>query len=243
MKFRRPQSLTQRHSESKPTPFSINALLNGTVIITAISWTAYLVGVVYYQTFLDRLGFNPDLFPKQASEYFIFAFYACFSSVVAALSPLLSDMAVAGAIVLFWILITLIAFLSVFFEKHRWVKAVQSKARQKRFKQISLIIIFPALGSLVTFYVLLIFAFILTVPVLLGQSAGEREAKNYLEKISVGCGVSTSCTELTESGRLIAAGIVVAASEKHVAILEKASSRSFTLEGRELIRQRQQSKP
>lgn len=246
MKFRRPQSLIRREA-SLPPALPYARLINGTVIITGVTWTAYLVGVVYHQTFLDHLGISPDLFPKQASEYFIFAFYACFSLVVAALSPMLSDVTIAGVIILIWISITALVVVSVVFEKHRWIQGVQSKAKQRRFRQVSFAIVFPILGSLVTFYVPLLIAFVLTMPVLLGQSAGAREASNYFKYIDAGCEAKVNnispCTEITEGGKSIAVGIVVAASETHVAVLEKFGSRSLLLEGRELRKQRPRTEP
>lgn len=245
MTFRRSQVLARRTAEPSVVP-PYFALVNGTVVITAITWTAYLVGVVYYQTFLDHLGVSPDLFPKQASDYFVFAFYACFSSVIAALSPIFSDVTVAGLIIAFWILITLLALSSVIVEKHRWVQIMLSKAKQRQFKLVSLSIMFPVLGSLLTFYSLLLVGLTMTMPLLLGQSAGAREASNYLKRIADGCAssanISSPCTEITEDGETIAFGIVLAASSTHVAVLEKSGSRSLILEGRELRKQRQQPK-
>lgn len=236
MKFRRPQSLT-RPPRVLPDRAPYVALLNSTVILTTLTWTAYLVGVAYHQTLLDAVGINADLYPQQAASYFVFGFYACFATLIAVLSPMLSDMTVAGIIVLAWTILTVIAVASVILEKHRWVTGVRSKVTQsRRLRQVSFTIFFPIFGSLLTFYIPLMIAFILTVPVLVGQSAGKRDADNHIANIEKGCTAlaqgNAACTEIVEEGSLVAIGIVIAASEKHIAVLEEGQSRSLIIDGK-----------
>jgi len=239
-----------KYVREKKLPITASlAFINGTIIITALTWTAYLVGVVYHQSFLSELGISAELYPQEATGYFIYAFYACFSTLSAILPPMLSDIIVALVIVFVWVFVTAIGLIAVALEKHRWVISIRSRFMERPLlKKVSFTIFVPLLGSILTFYVPLFFALILTMPVILGQTAAKREAKSYLEKISKGCESLSrknfpSCTEVTEGGRRVSIGILVSASEKYVGMLEKTGSRSILLDGKELSTQREERSP
>ncbi|MDN4035438.1 hypothetical protein [Massilia sp. YIM B02443] len=247
MKFRRPQAL-QRHAVATPLPSPYARILNGTVFLSILTWAAYLVGVVYHQTLLDDLGIDSDIYPQDAARYFIFAFYAFFSSFISLLSPMLSDFTVAGVILLAWILIMVVVLLMVMLEERLWVKRIQAQVKNaRRLRQISFSIALPIFGSLITFYTPILIAFFLILPVAVGQGAGKRDAKNYLKRIEKGCEVVSKqrffCAEIMEDGKPIAFGLVIAATDKHVAIVEQNRSRSIPLEGKELVRRRHETVP
>lgn len=241
MKFKRPQSL-QRHEAVATHSSPYARLFNGTVLLSVLTWAAYLVGVAYHQTLLSGLGIDADLYPQDAAQYFILAFYAFFSSFAILLSPMLSDVTVAGVILLAWALLTIVVLVIVKLEEHWWVKQMSARLKtHRRLRQVSFTIAFPVFGSLVTFYTPILIAFFLMLPVLVGEGAGKRHAKDYLKRIEKGCEVVLKqqffCTEITEGGKPIAVGIVIAASDKHIAIVERNKSRSIPLEGKELTKQ------
>lgn len=248
MTFNRKQSLKYVKEKKLPIKASF-ALINGTIVITALTWTSYLVGVVYHQSLLSELGISAELYPQEASEYFIYAFYACFSTLSAVLPPMLSDVTVAVVIFLMWVLVTAIGLTVVALEKHRWVTSIQSKfIDSPQLRKVSSTFFIPMVGLILTFYVPLLFALILTMPLILGQTAAKREAKSYLTKISRGCENLLRenpypCIEVTEAGKQVSVGILVSASEKYVGILEKTGSRSILLDGRELSTHRLERAP
>lgn len=47
------------------------ALLGNALVASIFTSTAYLVGVVFHQQYMKALKFNFELYPKNASEYFM----------------------------------------------------------------------------------------------------------------------------------------------------------------------------
>jgi len=240
---RRPLPPFRSSHTAPPVRSSHRDLLNGTVILSALTWTSYLVGVVYQQVWLDSLGINSELYPAAATEYFVFAVYAYYSTLAAILSPILKDVTVIGKMILIFSALTAIGVFSVLCQKHRFALALRSKiAANPRFKSFSLVVVIPILGPVMIFYVLLLLSFVLTVPIVVGTTAGKREAQSNIEMIASGCDSATVlgnyCTVIKDDGKSVALGLVVAASDKYIAVVEKTGSRSVILDGKELFKLR-----
>lgn len=216
---------------------------NGTVLLTILTWTAYLIGFVYHETYLARLGITPELYPKGAETYFIYAFYACHVLLSKLLPFLTNEAVVFVGIFLFCLFICIVNAFFKHLERSNWAAKVRQRLEHRsRVRATFVSVTISMLASFLTFYVPLTFMFATSFPILIGASAAGYEADNILEKTAKGCvpyaNERFGCAEITDKGNVIAKGIVIEASGNYIALIDGSNSRSIRLEGREIVRHR-----
>jgi hypothetical protein len=213
-------------------------LLGNAVVASAFTSTAYLVGVVFQQQYMKALKFNFELYPKNSSEYFLYSFIAFFQMFPAWLTAVSNGFKIIFIVALFAFFLVLLNYLGDKLGKTAWIKRRQERlGKNTKLKALGPFLYIPILSVTMIFYVPLLLAIIMVIPVAIGEKMGQKQAREDAAHYAKGCDIDPKegyyCTLITESGKKVALGFVVDASSEYVAIIENGRSRSIPIKDKE----------
>lgn len=235
-----PDSEERASGKIEPKEFPWGALAKGFAGIAAVGGVIlHLMGYVSHQAYLETWGIDPGLFPKPTDATVINGYYAFVDRAAALLSAArqgATHFLLAAVIVALYIFIlSRIGKLSTSGKLRALVRRTPDWLSDLA---KSLVLTLTMLGGIPIALVLA--AFVLAVPAILGQNFGQSIAKKEMTVYRDGCnaeGNSRMCVELRKDGKTIARGFLIESSESHVALFDVSEKRARALsrDGMELL--------
>lgn len=198
-------------------------------IITLLIPTLYVIGRVYYETYLSEFGVSPDLFLLDTDDYIYKSLESIFQNISLVLTAgdglkaFLWSLTVS-AYLAFLLLIGSISRTKKF---NYFLNFLKIAIRNRYFKIIGVI----SLGPLALISFLIIFFSLtisLLVPIILGISGGKESAKNEMKLLD--CHIRESnnlqtCQTIKINDGSLIRGRVIAASDNYLAIVSLDGAR------------------
>lgn len=197
-----------------------------------------MIGLSYHQAYLSEYGAPIDLFPKQPSDYFLYAYIA----TITALSNFL-DLATnykiwlsltgfVAAVLLYTLAISLIA------KSKRIEKSLEKLNKHKKTGlALAIAILSASISGLILSTPIAAFL-LLALPVQLGGYSGKIVAAKEKENFKLGCKPEKNgkeyCYTLKDNYNKIKTGYIIALSPSHIAIFNREHLYIFLLAGKTL---------
>jgi hypothetical protein len=204
----------------------------------ATVYFAYLVGVAFQQTYLERFGINPGAFPQGHSDYLVLAVLAAMKDLDIVLSAVLKSKALLSAFG------TLLVVGAVSFALVEGATALGKHRRTRppistRTKLLAMyLLVLPAGGAYLMFAVPASFATVMVLPVQLGVSAAVAITGDDIADYKKGCATHAHgkhCFNLMEGKEVIATGFIIQQSKDTIALWNNGIVEVLPLEKRGLI--------
>lgn len=171
----------------------------------ATVYFAYLVGVTFHQTHLEKFGIDPGAFPQGHSDYMIFAAMAALTDLhiiflsilnLKTISTVFGTLLVAGAVS--WLLVKGLIWLR---ERNR------NRTRPPMSPEKKLLIAYflgiPFGGTYLIFAIPIVFAMVMILPIQLGVAAANAMAKDEITDYAKGCSVHSHGREVASCLRTV----------------------------------------
>lgn len=193
------------------------------VLGAATLYFAYLVGVTFNQTFLERFGINPGVFPQSRSDYLVLAVLAAMKDLDIILTATFKSNAIL--VVIGALLVTGILSLGLGQGAARLGRLHRGRApvRTSIKLLVTYLLVLPLVGAYLMFAVPASFAAVLIFPVELGVAAANAIANDDVAGYIRGCSAHVHgrhCFRLMDGGSVIATGFIIQQSKETVAIWE-----------------------
>lgn len=207
---------------------NFNWLANITPALALVAPALYIIGFVYYDTYLDGFGLTAGDFPKTTQEYFTLAYYCLLSQAVKAFKWIIY--AVVGWLFLF------MPFVLIYYFWHkaedRFVDRQSARLRGRINKEIMMAAIetWERLNNFFVAILVLVLTIILSAffAFQTGQEQAAQQQKNH-----PGCDLATNktagCTVLRDNSTVIASGLLVARSSTNLALFANGKTTTFPL--------------
>ncbi|MGF6369678.1 hypothetical protein OKW40_002428 [Paraburkholderia sp. RAU6.4a] len=207
------------------------------VLGAATLYFAYLVGVTFHQTFLERFGVNPGAFPQGRSDYLVLAVLAVMKDLDIILGATFKSkpvLVVIGALLIAGILALALGQGAAKLGKlHRGRAPVSTRVKLLA----TYLLLFPLGGAYLMFAVPVSFATVLIFPVELGVAAANALANDDITDYVKGCSAHAHgqhCFQLMDGTSVIATGFIIEQSKDAVAIWENGKVKLLPLTNRSL---------
>lgn len=207
------------------------------VLGAATLYFAYLVGVTFHQTFLERFGVNPGAFPQGRSDYLVLAVLAVMKDLDIILGATFKSkpvLVVIGALLVAGVLALVLGQGAAKLGKlHRGRAPVST-----RVKLLAIyLLVFPLGGAYLMFAVPASFAAVLIFPVELGVAAANALANDDIADYVKGCSAHAhgqQCFRLMDGPTVIATGFIIEQSKETVALWESGKVKLLPVTNRSL---------
>jgi len=204
-------SNTSDNQKQKKEPISNGKML--LIIFSFIPPLCYLIGVAYYQGYLEKLGIHYEFFSKSTEEYLVISY----TSLVAQGLYISKTIIEHGLVLSIVLLLCFILYLIVDNYKAKLSGLILNKFRFKRrhidnFAKGYLIFSGPYLVAFAIFY--------LTLPAYISYRTGMSAALTQIEKFE-DCKPKegwNECYEIKEGGKSLTKGLLIARSDSSIAI-------------------------
>ncbi|SOE92693.1 hypothetical protein SAMN05414139_05450 [Burkholderia sp. D7] len=204
----------------------------------ATLYFAYLIGITFHQTYLDRFGINPGAFPQGRSDYLVFAVLATMKDLDIVLGAVLKSKALLSAIG------TLLVVGVASFALTEGAAELGKRRRGRppmgpRTKLLTMYLLaIPLGGAYLMFAVPAAFATVMILPVELGASAAVAITTNDIADYKKGCAAhphGKHCFNLMEGKEAVATGFIIQQSKDTIALWDNGIIKVLPLENRGLI--------
>lgn len=214
--------------------------LSHAVVLSILTPTAYLTGLVFHQVYMHTLRINYELYPKSSADYFLYAFKSLFELLPAWLQIAGTDLRVVGVVLFVSVAIGLINKGGSLLDNSQWMKRHREKAKtSKAFSLFGEIMLVPIIGLTVIYYIPILLVILMITPVLVGEAAGHKVAIADKAGFEGGCAhpksKSAFCTQVLEAGKPVALGFVIDVSDKFVAVIDNGVARSIPIKDKEFL--------
>lgn len=207
------------------------------VLGAATLYFAYLVGVTFHQTFLERFGINPGAFPQGRSDYLVLAVLAVMKDLNIILGAMFKSrpvLVVIGALLIAGILALVLGQGAARLGKHHRGRAPVST----RIKLLATyLLVLPLGGTYLMFAVPAFFAAVLIFPVELGVAAANALANDDIADYVKGCPAHAHgqhCFRLMDGASVVATGFIIEQSKETVALWENGEVKLLPVTNRSL---------
>lgn len=198
--------------------------------------TLHLMGYVADQTYLSRMGVNPDMFPR-GTDWLVFnGYFAYFDRLVYMLN---------AGLLRYWYAVAFVVLVPpTYFTLERLAPKLSREqpkalrwflARCPRLCSYIGSLLKAGLVALTVFYFVMAASLVMLIPAAGGQAAGKDLAANSLKRFETGCDTSKACSDITADGVRIGRGYIVAASEGRVAYFDPELQQTVTRESHGLL--------
>lgn len=216
----------------------LGKLFTSAIFVSILTYTAYLIGMIYYQEYMNSMHFNYQIFPKNSTDYFIYCYNALINLFPTWLVAEISGIRIVVVIVSLCVLLGAVNLGGKLISESKWMIHHQKGIGQnKRIRLAGHFFLPPFLALVFLYYTPIFLSIVLFVPVLIGGQMGRKVAAEDIKKYERGCDVKKNagiyCTEVIEAGKKISVGFVIDASDKYIAILDGGRARTIPISGKE----------
>ena len=226
------ESRMERHLASAEESTNLRSKLHAWFVLIAAAFAIatpilYSAGKQFDSAYLRAFGIDSDLFPKAIQEYLLLGAGAFIRASAGSLSSILEDF--RG---MYWqfALSLLVAWGWVEMQERGWKQAFSERLKGQGVRQIYIGAFFILGGPLIAIAAIILalglVVILLIAPLQMGTDEGKSTAQAVIKKIRKdSCGKSQlesspSCTVVTRDGSIVARGMLVAASDKFLAVHE-----------------------
>lgn len=207
---------------------NFNWLANITPALAIVAPALYIIGFVYYDTYLDGFGLTAGDFPKTTQEYFTFA-YNCLLGYAVKLF-----LWAFGAVPVIILCLFPLGWLSYHWYKaeDRLVDNLSARWRGRINKENAMKSIENAERFFKFILVILALVVIIILSAFFAFQAGQEQAAQQ-QKNHPGCDLAANktagCTVLRDNSTVIASGLLVARSSTHLALYSNGKTTTYPL--------------
>ncbi|MFZ2161343.1 MAG: hypothetical protein WAW02_03915 [Sideroxyarcus sp.] len=216
------------------------------LVVALVAPPLFLVGYAYDWGFLDSFAIEHQMFIRAPQEYLGIALIVIFLGVVDAFVALGVHIT---AVVIAIVMIAVFAFTLRFWlwqpkQRSRFYlrfsnmrERITRKLNLRLVESVASVYLFSALPVLI-FTVIVYLVVLIFSPGLIGYKKGQEAAKKFRDDWKAEtCAPKTTmadCTQVLEGSKVIAAGKLIVASEKHAAIFDGNSVNIYSLNNRDI---------
>lgn len=198
----------------------------------------YIIGLSYHQAYLSEYGVPLDIFPKQPSDYLLYAYIATITALINIPDLFSSYKAWLTLTALFAAMLIYTVTLTLIFKSKTTERMLKDLDKRRKTGLTLAIAILSASASGLTLTAPLAALLILILPVQLGGYSAKLVANKERESFKLGCKPQNNsreyCYSLKDNFSTIKEGYIIATSPTHIAIYNKEKSYIYLLSGKSI---------